>query len=107
MVGREVKRSDLGEKLPAGVVLTGGAAETLGVAKVAQKVLGLPQRVGHPRGVTGLIDELGGAAQAAAVGLVLYGAYFAPEAGIARLVSREKLGGVFSRVVQWAKSFVP
>jgi len=107
MVGREVKRSDLGERLPAGVVLTGGAAGTLGVQKVAKKVLGLPLRIGQPRGVTGLIDELGSPAQAAAVGLVLYGAYFTQEGGLSRLVSRGKLGGIFARVVEWIKSFLP
>ncbi len=107
MVGREVKRSDLGERLPAGAVFTGGAAGTLGVRKVAKKVLGLPLRIGQPRGVTGLIDELGSPAQAAAVGLVLYGAYFTQEGGLSRLVSRGKLGGIFARVVEWVKSFLP
>lgn len=107
MVIKEIKGSEFAEKLPAGVVLTGGGAETMGAEKVAKKVLGMPLRVGYPRGVTGLIDEIGSPAYAASVGLVLYGAYFEPPGGLSKVISKEKLGGIFSRVLEWIKSFLP
>ena len=107
MVGREIKGSEFAEKLPAGVVLTGGGAETLGAEKVARKVLGLPLRIGYPRGVTGLIDEIGSPAYAASVGLVLYGAYLEHQGGLSKVISKEKLGGIFRRILEWVKSFLP
>jgi len=107
MVGKEIKNSEFAEKLPAGVVLTGGAAETMGAEKVAKNVLGLPLRIGYPRGVTGLIDEIGSPAYAASVGLLLYSAYFEPQTRLSRIVSKEKLGGIFARVLEWVKSFLP
>lgn len=107
MVAKEVKSSEYSEKLPAGVVLTGGGAETLGAEQVAKRVLGLPLRIGYPRGVTGLIDEIGSPAYAGSVGLVLYGAYLEPRGGFSGMVSRERIGGIFSRVLEWFKSFLP
>lgn len=107
MVGKEIKNSEFSEKLPAGVVLTGGGAETLSTEKVAKKVLGLPIRIGFPRGVTGLIDEIGSPAYATLVGLVLYGAYLEPQGRFSGIISREKIGGVFSRLWGWIKSFLP
>lgn len=106
-VGKEIKSSNLEDRLPAGVVLTGGAAGTVGTVGVAKKVLGLPLRVGYPRGATGLIDEIGSPVYAASVGLVIYGAYFVSEKGLRQFVSREKIGGIFKRVVEWVKSFLP
>jgi len=108
MVRKEIKNSEMGEKLPAGVVLTGGASQTVGAIKTAKEVLGFPVRIGEPKGVSGLIDEIGSPVYASSVGLVLYGAYFVPEAGFMKgLVSREGLGSIFSRVLEWVKGFLP
>ena len=73
----------------------------------AKRVLGLPLRIGYPKGVTGLIDEIGSPVYAASVGLVLYGAYFTSEKSLRHLVSGEKLGGIFKKVLEWIKSFLP
>lgn len=108
MVSSEIKNSELEDKLPAGVVLTGGAAQTSGALRAAKKVLGFPVRLGEPQGVSGLIDEIGSPEYAASVGLVLYGAYFAREGGfMAGIVHGESLGGMVQRVVSWIKSFLP
>ena len=107
MVSKEIKASDLEGKLPAGVVLAGGGALTTGAAQIAKKVSGLPLRIGYPKGVTGLIDEIGSPIYASSVGLVIYGAYFTPESGLGRFVSREKIGGLAKRVIEWIKSFLP
>jgi len=107
MVGKEIKGSEFSEKLPAGVVLAGGGAGTLGIEKVAKKVLGLPLRIGYPHGVTGLIDEIGSPAYAVLGGLVLYGMYLEPPGRFRGIVSRERIGGIFSRLWKWIKSFLP
>ncbi len=73
MVAVELSKAGLLGKLPAGAVLTGGGALTLGIVDTTKNVLKMPVRVGNPCGVTGLIDEIQGPAFAATVGSIIYG----------------------------------
>jgi cell division protein FtsA len=73
LANREIKRSDYGEMLGAGVVLTGGAARLPGAATLAEQVFNQPVRVGEPRGVSGVVDLIKDPKYATGVGLVLYG----------------------------------
>ncbi len=74
LVFLEIQKANLAGKLPAGIVITGGAAQTAGIEKVAKRALAkMPVRVGKPKGVTGLIDEIEGPAFSASVGALLYG----------------------------------
>jgi cell division protein FtsA len=61
-------------RLPAGLVLTGGAAQLAGVAALGRDVLSLPVRVAGPSGIGGLTDSLLDPAHATAVGLLEWGA---------------------------------
>lgn len=74
MVKIELDRAGLGTKIPSGVVITGGGAETVGIVESAKRILSLPARLGVPTGITGLIDEIVSPAYAVPVGLLLYGA---------------------------------
>lgn len=74
LVGIELQKSGLAGQTPAGVVITGGGAETIGVVETCKQRLSLPVRLGLPSGVTGLIDELQGLQNSTSVGLLLYGA---------------------------------
>jgi cell division protein FtsA len=73
LVALEVAKANLTGKLPAGIVITGGGALTAGAEKVAKVTLKVPVRIGVPRGVTGLIDDIQGPDAAAGIGAVLYG----------------------------------
>ena len=73
LIALEIKKSNLTGKLPAGVVACGGSSQTIGVSKLAKRVLDMPVRVGLPAGVTGLIDEISGPGYAASVGLLRFG----------------------------------
>ncbi|HEY8417533.1 MAG TPA: cell division protein FtsA [Limnochordales bacterium] len=73
MVRGEIERSTGGERLPGGVVLTGGGALMDGMLAAAQEHLGLPARLGVPGGVVGLVDVVNSPIYSAAVGLMRYG----------------------------------
>jgi cell division protein FtsA len=60
--------------LPAGIILTGGAAQLAGVAELGRDVLGIPVRVAGPSGIGGLVDTLLTPTYSTAVGLLLWGA---------------------------------
>jgi len=72
LLKEEIKESGFGGATPAGVILTGGGAHTVGVKRSCREVLGLPVRVGIPKPVTGLVDEIIDPAYASCLGLVNY-----------------------------------
>ncbi len=73
MIGLEIKRSGFGGLTPAGIVITGGGAETKGIVETSKRNLAMQTRAGIPTNISGLIDEIQSSSFATAVGLVLYG----------------------------------
>ena len=62
-------------KLPAGVVITGGVAQTPGIIELAREVFAMPVRVGTPdQLISGIVDSVQTPQYAVPVGLALYGA---------------------------------
>jgi len=114
MVGLEIKKSGFGGLTPAGLVVCGGGADTMGIIEAARRNLAMQVRIGTPNNITGLIDEIIHPSYAVASGLILYGA----KSGI---VSKEKFNlgklskyvdavpvqGVVKKVVDLVKSFLP
>ncbi|MCX6784054.1 MAG: cell division protein FtsA [candidate division WWE3 bacterium] len=106
IVSLEIKKSGFSGKLPAGVVLSGGAARTHEIEQAAKMVLKLPVRVGSPRGVVGLIDEITGPAYSSGIGALLYGQSLdlSRESGNG---AKNKVVNIFVKVREWIKSFLP
>lgn len=73
LIGKELDKQHLFDKIPAGVVLTGGGAETIEIVEVCKRTLQLPTRVGVPSGMRGLIDDIEKPQYATSLGLLLYG----------------------------------
>ncbi len=72
LVHQEIIKSGYGG-LAFGVVLTGGSALLEGLPEMAEKILGLPVRIGFPKEIKGLSKEFKNPMYAEALGLVLYG----------------------------------
>ncbi len=107
MIKLEIQKSGLGGLLPAGVVVTGGGAETAGILDIFKRELAMPARVGLPTGATGLIDEISGPAYSTCLGLVLYGAKTENAEGRKQMVGMVEIKGVVGKGVDWIKSFLP
>lgn len=108
LVALEIAKVNLTGKLPAGVIVTGGAAQTSGVERVAKLNLKMPVRIGTPKGVTGLIDEIQGPDASAAVGAILYGARQFRNGNL--LSMDDKRGNMkkgISKIIEKIKSFLP
>lgn len=73
MVLIELKKSGFLTQTPAGVVITGGGAKTIGAVESAKRVLSMPVRLGVPFGLSGLIDDVEDPAFSTACGLVVFG----------------------------------
>lgn len=74
MVRLELEREKIINRIPSGAVITGGGARTVGITDSAKRMLTLPVRLGIPKGISGLIDDVMDPAFSVPIGLLLYGA---------------------------------
>ena len=88
--------------LGAGIVLTGGGAQIAGAVAVAERVFGLPVRLGVPVGFAGAA-ELASPPYATALGLLLYGADRQQEQNQeeAQVLVEDSFDSVLGRVKRW------
>ncbi|MCJ7804743.1 cell division protein FtsA [Patescibacteria group bacterium] len=114
MVGLEIKKSGATGLTPSGIVLCGGGAQTVGVVESAKRILAMPVRVGIPKGLTGLIDEIEAPEYAVASGLVIYRSHeettspvLFPLGRIGRSLQKIPGKGMANRFIDLIKSFLP
>ncbi len=108
MVRLELERAEIGNRIPSGVIVTGGGAHTVGAADAAKRMLALPVRIGEPKGVGGLIDDIINPSYATAVGLITYGAKLTNDspAALGKRVKMPSLGA-FDKVIETIKNLLP
>jgi len=89
LVRHRLEQKELLHALGGGVVLTGGVARTEGIVPLAEKVFGLPCRIGSPQGLAGLAVVTDGPQYAAPAGMVKYAFKTRPpEQGLTGLIRR-------------------
>lgn len=71
LIKSELIKGGVVGKTPAGLVITGGGALSYNIQDAARKVLGLQSRIGVPKGLSGLIDEINTPEYATVTGLLL------------------------------------
>ena len=101
----ELKKTSLINHIPAGVVITGGAAKTAGIEKICKSVLKLPVKIGYPRGLEGLIDEVSDPEFASSVGMIIYGSKKIKHRSV--LPGNKSSDNVFRTVKNLFKDFLP
>lgn len=108
LVALEIKKSGYAGLLPAGVVICGGASNTVAMSDTIKDSLRVPVRIAQPKGVSGLIEEVTSPAYAASVGTIIYGAKVGGEsrrrAGFSGLGNISKVG---DGLLGWLKNFMP
>jgi cell division protein FtsA len=73
LAAREMEKSDVYDSMGAGVVLTGGASMIKGAAELAERIMGMPVRIGSPIVHGGLVESVSSPIYATGVGLIYYG----------------------------------
>jgi cell division protein FtsA len=71
LIGDDLRRSGLDRQIPAGFIFAGGGARLNGLAELAEQDFHLPVRMGEPRGILDLPEQVAQPEYATAVGLVL------------------------------------
>lgn len=74
LLNKEIEDSGLKNKIGAGIVLTGGFTNFYNIKEIATSFFeGLPVRVGLPKNIEGLFENLKAPEYSTAIGLLLYG----------------------------------
>lgn len=112
LVSLELKKSGFLTQTPAGIVLTGGGAKTIGIKESAKRMLAMPVRIGAPYNITGLIDDIQEPVFATCVGLVLFSRQFKGNlagggVGFLSSFSFSFLSNFISLVKKLLKNFIP
>lgn len=113
MIGIELKKSGFATQTPAGLVVTGGGARTVGTQESAKRMLSMPVRIGSPTGLTGLIDDVENPSFATAVGLLYFGRNFTVSEssgmleGLFSMIPGKAGGNVGQKVKKLIKNFIP
>ncbi|HEY7024571.1 MAG TPA: cell division protein FtsA [Candidatus Limnocylindrales bacterium] len=106
MIGAEIERAGYKGMLPAGLVMTGGASQLAGAARLGREVLQMPVRVAGPSGVSGLTDNLLTPAHSTSLGLLMWGAQAVH--GYEPLhYESAPAPGVMNRMRDWARGLLP
>jgi len=103
-----VRRSGYEGLLPAGVVVTGGAARLLGTTDAAQSVFDSSVRLGVPGGIGGLSDRVAGPSHAVAVGLARWAVKAQsrpPVRQFAGVGAGPGFGDAYQKTVRWLRDF--
>ncbi|HIG00282.1 MAG TPA: cell division protein FtsA [Myxococcales bacterium] len=95
---QELVRSGLENRIPSGIVLTGGASALAGLPELAEEIFEAPVRQGLPSHIGGLQDVVRSPMYSTGVGLVLYGLSQARAHNQSRFRIRDE--SIFGRVKQ-------
>jgi len=105
-VYREIQGSGYGDMIKSGVVLTGGTSMLNGITNLAERVFGVPVRVGYPQGVNGLIEKVKEPMYATGVGLLLHGAEERKKnKGVVRDIKPNHFNKIYKRMKDWLSDY--
>lgn len=113
MIGIEIKKSGFAGQTPSGLVITGGGAKTVGITDAAKRMLAMPVRVAIATNVKGIIDEIGEPSFSTVIGLLGYGGTIETQSSLPFGLFLPNFGNfkfngkIFSKLISFAKSFLP
>ncbi|HEY4978395.1 MAG TPA: cell division FtsA domain-containing protein, partial [Candidatus Acidoferrum sp.] len=91
LISEDLRRAGLDKQIPAGFVLAGGGARLNGLVDMTEQAFQLPVRVGEPRGIIDMPEQVAQPEYATVIGLVLYAAK-------ARRAGPQRSGGIVSKL---------
>lgn len=111
LIFEEIEKSGFANNIPSGLVLTGGGALTFNMEAIGKKIIGLPIRVGFPKGVSGLVDEIQSPQFSTAIGLLLLGQkdYFSQstDKNFGLIMKDLAFNQMVGKVKKFFKQFIP
>lgn len=108
LIYSKIEDSGFSSTIPAGIVLTGGGAQTVNIKETCEKIIPLPLRIATPPKVGGIIDDIINPAYSSSIGLLM----FSNESKKTTSASPKKsktasVGSVFSKIKKLIEPLIP
>lgn len=109
MVKGQLEKEKLMNKIPAGAIITGGGARVYGVEESGKRLLSLPVRIGKPKGVEGLVDEIMNTSFSVPIGVLINASKNEPKDHLTSISKRIKLPsiGIGGKIGKIFKDLLP
>lgn len=101
LVRQALRRAGFEDRIPAGLVLTGGASNVHGALELAERCFDMPVRHGRAQQLAGLIEAATNPSMATSVGLLLHGFQQQYEGSYTGPVLSDNTGSVWARMKKW------
>ena len=69
----QIESSGFAALIPAGVVITGGGAQTINAKEICSRIIPLPLRIASPPKLGGIVDDILNPSYTSSIGLLMYG----------------------------------
>ncbi|NCN87473.1 MAG: cell division protein FtsA [Candidatus Pacebacteria bacterium] len=113
LIGKDLEKNNLLPLIPAGLVITGGGAETVSIIEVAKKTMRLPARVGRPKEMEGITRDINRPTFATSIGLIEYAisqgaiSHSKSSFDLGSMFKGIKIGGIGEKAKGLFKSLIP
>lgn len=93
--------------IPAGIVLTGGGAQTVNIKEICEKTIPLPLRIANPPKVGGIIDDIINPSYSSSIGLLMFTNENKKTSPSSIKKTKISLSGTFSKFKKVIESLMP
>ena len=99
MIDNELSQFNCLDRIPGGLVLTGGEARLVGMAETFEETINIPTRIGSPENLRGIQAELNQPQNSVVIGGLMYAS---DQPGVFQ-ESNPKISGFYYKVNDWFK----
>ncbi len=107
LIYSKIEDSGFASTIPAGIVLTGGGAQTVNIKEICEKIIPLPLRIATPPKVGGIIDDIINPAYSSSIGLLMYANDSKKITTASPKKPKVSVGGFFGKVKKLIEPLIP
>ena len=107
LVYSQIEQAKLQHIIPAGIVLTGGGAQTVNVQEICEKIIPLPFRIASPPKIGGIVDDILNPAYSSTIGLLIFSRENNPNFSSAKKKIKINLGGLVGKFKKLIEPILP
>ncbi len=107
LIYSKIDESGFASTIPAGIVLTGGGAQTVNIKETCEKIIPLPLRIATPPKVGGIIDDIINPAYSSSIGLLMFSNDFKKNISNSPKKTKVSAGSFFSKIKKLIEPLMP
>lgn len=103
----QIETSGFSALIPAGIVITGGGAQTINAKEICSKVIPLPLRVASPPKLGGIVDDILNPSYTSSIGLLMYGLEQSNSSSSSNKKNKTNVSGLFNKIKSLIEPLLP